>query len=177
VERGYNQTTVDDIVAELQVSTRTFFRYFDSKEAVVVAGPFAPGARLVEFASSAPADLSALGAARHAVWRLAEYRETFTDGLNHAILMVETPELAGRLAREREIWSHELARAIEPRVDGGDAVLLAGVIAATTIWTLATAFECWAAERGARRLTAVLEKAFALADEAHAGGERIEGVA
>ncbi|KND33817.1 TetR family transcriptional regulator, partial [Streptomyces acidiscabies] len=35
LERGYEQTTVDDIVALAGVGRRSFFRYFPSKEDVV----------------------------------------------------------------------------------------------------------------------------------------------
>jgi AcrR family transcriptional regulator len=36
-EQGYEATTLDELVESVEVSKRTFFRYFDSKEAVALA--------------------------------------------------------------------------------------------------------------------------------------------
>lgn len=36
-EQGYDTTTLDELVESVEVSKRTFFRYFDSKEAVTLA--------------------------------------------------------------------------------------------------------------------------------------------
>ncbi|ADH66596.1 TetR family transcriptional regulator [Nocardiopsis dassonvillei] len=37
LERGFDQTTLDDLVATAEVSVRTFFRYYSSKEEVALA--------------------------------------------------------------------------------------------------------------------------------------------
>lgn len=37
VDQGYDATTLDELVESVEVSKRTFFRYFDSKEAVALA--------------------------------------------------------------------------------------------------------------------------------------------
>jgi len=54
--RGYEETTVDDIAEVVGVSSRTFFRYFDSKEAVLFAGWRDQLEELTDFLRARPAD-------------------------------------------------------------------------------------------------------------------------
>ncbi|WP_374207093.1 TetR family transcriptional regulator [Mycolicibacterium sp. OfavD-34-C] len=62
---GYAQTTVDQIAEAADVSPRTFFRYFPTKESVLFSddllGP------IIEAFLAAPPELSTVAAYRHAV--------------------------------------------------------------------------------------------------------------
>ncbi|MDZ5079201.1 MULTISPECIES: TetR/AcrR family transcriptional regulator [Actinomycetes] len=57
-ERGYDQTTVDDIARRAEVAPRTFFRYFPSKELTLFSDDVSE--RLATLIARAPAHLSPL---------------------------------------------------------------------------------------------------------------------
>jgi AcrR family transcriptional regulator len=63
-EQGYNATTVDQIAEAADVSPSTFFRYFASKEAVVMTDDL--DELMIAAVRSAPADRSAIGTMRWA---------------------------------------------------------------------------------------------------------------
>ncbi|MGC9669079.1 TetR family transcriptional regulator [Planosporangium sp. 12N6] len=64
-EQGYDATTVEQIAAAAEVSPSTFFRYFPTKEDVVVQDEYDP--LLIAELESAPAELAAVPALRHAI--------------------------------------------------------------------------------------------------------------
>jgi AcrR family transcriptional regulator len=64
-EQGYDATTVEQIAAAAEISPSTFFRYFPTKEDVVVEDEY--DAILLVGLDNAPAELSPLGAVRYAV--------------------------------------------------------------------------------------------------------------
>lgn len=67
--RGYERTTVDGIVEAVDVSQRTFFRYFASKEEVVFATQEMVEARFLAELRQRPADEPPLEAMRQAAFR------------------------------------------------------------------------------------------------------------
>jgi AcrR family transcriptional regulator len=66
-ENGYEQTTVGDIAARAGVTPRTYFRHFPDKREVLFGGSGELEARILSALSEAPADLSPLSAALHAL--------------------------------------------------------------------------------------------------------------
>jgi AcrR family transcriptional regulator len=79
--QGYDQTTVEQIAAAAEVSPSTFFRYFPTKEDVVIEDEFDP--LLIGLVASAPAGTTVVGALRHAV---REALATLDDAARHSVL-------------------------------------------------------------------------------------------
>ena len=109
-EQGYEATTVEQIADAAEVSPSTFFRYFPTKEDVVMYDALDP--LLLAAWESQPADLSPIGALR------ATMRDVFggapADVLaqqdERAVLIFSVPELRMRML-------DELARSIHLLVD------------------------------------------------------------
>jgi AcrR family transcriptional regulator len=94
-QQGYDETTVEQIAAAAEISPSTFFRYFKTKEDVVVQDRYDD--LIVEKIGAAPADLGPIGMIR---WTM---REVF-GGLDPG-------EIDEGLARGRLILENQAVRA------------------------------------------------------------------
>ncbi|WP_425300419.1 TetR family transcriptional regulator [Nocardia wallacei] len=101
-EQGYNETTVEQIAAAADVSPSTFFRYFPSKEELVLADDLDP--LMIEAIERQPAELTMLEAFRAATLETFASldEETFSFERQRTELVRSVPELRGALAREFE---------------------------------------------------------------------------
>jgi AcrR family transcriptional regulator len=64
-EQGYDKTTVDQIAEAAEISPSTFFRYFKTKEEVVLQDEYDP--IMAELFVAAPRELALIPALRHAL--------------------------------------------------------------------------------------------------------------
>jgi len=64
-EQGYNETTVEQIAEAAEVSPSTFFRYFPTKESIILEDDYDP--LLIEIFQKQPPELSPIQALRSAV--------------------------------------------------------------------------------------------------------------
>src|ERR1700760_4186065 len=85
-EQGYHATTVEQIAAAAEVSPSTFFRYFPTKEDLVLQDDM--DTRIVEALERQPAGLSPLSAVRAAVRdAFASYTEADIDVISETIAL------------------------------------------------------------------------------------------
>jgi AcrR family transcriptional regulator len=144
-ERGFDAVTVDDIAAEADVSRRTFFRYFASKEDVLLADHQVQLARLREAMAARPPDEPILTALRNA---LLSITGDFEDRRERVILrgriMRETPSLQARSLVHQKAWEDAMQEMVADRL-GVDALadLRPGVVAATALAAMRVAFNNW----------------------------------
>ncbi|MCX5047879.1 MULTISPECIES: TetR family transcriptional regulator [unclassified Streptomyces] len=120
--RGYEGTTVDDIAEAVDVSQRTFFRYFAGKEEAALALQELVAARFVEAVRARPAHEAPMEALRRAV---LEGWDTLNDVIE-AVVPVElylrmhqviesTPVLVAAHLRRNEEIEDALARVLAGR--------------------------------------------------------------
>ncbi|WDV51404.1 TetR family transcriptional regulator [Streptomyces coeruleorubidus] len=120
--RGYEETTVDDIAAAVDVSQRTFFRYFAGKEETAFYVPRLAETQVVEAVRARPPGEAPLEALRRAV---LESWDTINETIEEIVpvdlhmrvyrVIESTPALlAAHLRRAAEL-EEELARIIAER--------------------------------------------------------------
>jgi AcrR family transcriptional regulator len=120
--RGYDETTVDDIAAAVDVSQRTFFRYFAGKEETAFFVPRLAEGLVVQALQVRPPDEAPLEALRRAV---LESWDTISEAVEEIVpidlhlrvyrVIESTPALfAAHLRRSAEL-EEQLARIIAER--------------------------------------------------------------
>ena len=128
IEQGFHQTTLERLVDEAEVSMRTFFRYFSSKEAVAMAAEEELWEAAVDEAGRLEIGGPALDALRRAL--LAALKRLDDDWERRFVatrgLAARTPELREYSTMATFRVQEELAEVLEDKlgVDGRDDVRL-----------------------------------------------------
>ncbi|MFK0150853.1 TetR family transcriptional regulator [Streptomyces sp. NPDC090493] len=145
LERGYEQTTVDDIVALAGVGRRSFFRYFPSKEDVVFPDHEGCLADMTAFLAAGDPQCEPVGRvcdAARLVLRM--YAENPTFSVQRYRLTKQVPGL--RAYELSVVWRYEraLAEYLRGRYAGRpDGTLRADVVAAAVVAAHNNALRSW----------------------------------
>ena len=167
--QGYEATTIDEIAAAADVSPRTFFRYFASKEEVALGDDLGPG--ILQLLAARPADESLLESVRHVVADSLvlvseEDREALLARLH---IVYRTPSLRARR------WEFQLEMG---RISGATLAERRGlppddlgsrVTAAAVFTAIEVAMDHWQQHDGRDELGAVIDAAISHLGEAFGG--------
>lgn len=147
IAQGFEETTVEQIAAEVGMSARTLFRYFDSKEDMVVGDMRELGVLLADALDARPAEEGPHEALRRALDALLAAMEGDREGAVGVVRMfAETPALQVARQQKRNQWHALLLPGVVERVSGGDAAeraLRADAIVASTLACLDAARRAW----------------------------------
>ncbi|WP_157631857.1 TetR family transcriptional regulator [Catelliglobosispora koreensis] len=161
--RGFEETTIDEITAAAGVSRRTFFRYYKSKEDVII-----------EFLGHVGEEMQAALAARPAsetpTQALRQTLTVFTDAcvaypeksVRLTRLILTTPSLTARYLERQLEWKNKLAAQLQKRL-GGKNNLRPVVLIGMAFAALDAALDTWSASDGKQDLAELLDEAFAIA--------------
>jgi AcrR family transcriptional regulator len=151
---GFAATTLDEICAEAKVSRRTFFRYFDNKEALAFPHRAERLERFRALLAAAPASESPLASLRRIAQIFAgEYTTAREQLIAQQRLIASTPSL---IAVEHEIdrdWEEAMYRCFVQRFGvHADAELRARVLAGACIGVIRATMRHWFKVDGAADL-------------------------
>lgn len=143
-ERGFEETTVEQIAAAAGVSKRTFFRYFDSKVAVLWYSFDHEVATLRAELACPPGDLTTFGAIRRAVLAANVYRAQDVPELRMRMaLLGSIPELIASAAIHYDAWERAISDFVAGRTGGAPDGLHALAVGRATLAVCRAAYDRW----------------------------------
>ncbi|MEJ5944733.1 TetR family transcriptional regulator [Pseudokineococcus basanitobsidens] len=159
-ERGYDATTVEDVTESADVAVRTFFRYFPSKEALLV-GPTGEALTALEAALDARPEgetpyvsvVAALRSLRGEALRAQE-----ASVLRRLRLALVVPAARAGVLEAYQQWEGVLVRHLRRRRPDGD-VLETRVVAAGVMAAFRVAVESWVEGGGGDDLDDLFDRA------------------
>jgi TetR/AcrR family transcriptional regulator, regulator of mycofactocin system len=171
-EQGYEETTVGQIAAAAGVSRRTFFRYFDSKAAVLWQEFDGEVASLRAEFDRVRVDLPMMDAIRQVVVGVNHYRAQDVPELRARMHLIgSVPALQASAAPHYEAWERAVSDFAAARLGPRADPLYPLAIGRSTLAAARAAFDRWVARADAD-LTVYLDAALA----ALAAGFRFAGL-
>ncbi len=172
-ERGFANVTVEDIAEAVDVSVRTFFNYFPSKEAAVVGeDPELAEAMCAELVAL-PSELSPLQALRTVLFaRIHAIGEDLDlSGESHEVwfrrlaLVRSQPEVLSAYSKHLTSLEQALTGALVQRLGGDEAEhIYAAIVTASALGAMRVVAKSWCGEGGTASLLELASFAFGLLD-------------
>jgi AcrR family transcriptional regulator len=160
--QGFEHTTVDEIADTCDISPRTFFRYFATKEDVLFADGDERRCDLVETIAARPVDEPMLQTVREAILSLAgAYEGDRPRMVAKSTILAADPTLRSRGVERQRDWEAAVAEALHQRdtVSGRThSTLELRLVAGVAMVALRAASDTWVVDGG--ELTPLVAEAF-----------------
>jgi AcrR family transcriptional regulator len=169
-ERGYDSTTVEQIAAAAEVSPSTVFRYFPSKEHIVLADDYAQFS--MAFLRERPAHEPPLAALRAVVTEMVRrLAEDFSEEYRWRRQLVRrVPAIRALVGEEQDRWVESVSRVCAERLglpaDNLELCVLVGAVTGAFHQVL------WADHGEDTDLVQMIERALAVLEHPGAVGRR-----
>ncbi|WP_435736394.1 TetR/AcrR family transcriptional regulator [Cellulosimicrobium sp. PMB13] len=158
--KGFEQTTIDEIVAAAGISRRSFFRYFGTKEDVALGRFVADGGVLRAELERRPEDEDVWASLRGALFALERKAADKDRLLAISRMMYGTPSLRARSIEKHLRWYDDLVPEVERRLGAGpDQALRAKAVVGCVITCLDLAGEAWTRDGAVRPLATYYDAA------------------
>lgn len=152
-EKGFDQTTVEEVAAAAGVSRRTLFNYFRTKEDLALSGLSEQGEVIAARLRTRPAEEDLWVSLRHSFMVLDEIQASPENRLAIVSMLFDNDSLRAGHAEKQARWTDLLAPLIEPKLPACEArSFQARAIVATAITCLQAATEEWLRLRGSTPL-------------------------
>ncbi|WNE96427.1 TetR family transcriptional regulator [Streptomyces luomodiensis] len=160
LERGFEATTMEQIATEIGISRRSLFRYFGTKEDIVLGDHAAHGEVLRAALEARPADEPPWEALRAALRELVDsLAYSAEDFLKITSMLHASPSLRARQLEKRQQWTELLVPDIARRLGAAEDLMTqvrAHALAACALACSEVATETWVRSGG----TVDMERAF-----------------
>ena len=161
LERGFDATTIDQISQAVGISRRSFFRYFPSKEDIVL-GDLAPLGQEIKTALEARPDHESPWEAMRAALGVLGRAYPPDVGLRISKMLLDTPSLRARRIEKRLQWQALLVPVIEKRLGlrpGRVPDPRAQAIVTCALACLDVATETWTRRNGKGNIETIFDQA------------------
>jgi len=171
---GYHQVTVEQIAQAAGMHERTFFRYFASKDDVMLALPRRSIEALCSSLRNRPEEEPLYDAFVSAVTEAATELGDDTDlRVVSGRIFLDTPDLIARASGEfGALLSDSVAAAVAARLGDTPESLRVGVVTAVLTGVTFHVWNRWLLSGGEGDVARMLKSAFDLVEAAHLGGDR-----
>jgi AcrR family transcriptional regulator len=164
-QQGYDATTVEQIAEAAEVSPSTFFRYFKTKEDVVIHDRYDD--MMMAGIKAAPAELGPVGAMRHAFRAMAGQIDDgeWRDAHDRAQLTLTHPALRARSIQNLIDTVDAIATAFAARLDRSPQDFRVRALSGACVGSLIECVIQWAQSDGKLNMAQLVDEALSVIED------------